>query len=187
MKANISVHELKPADDPDSAMSFTMEGYHGTEVPSLITNYWSPGWNSVQAINKYQIEVGGPLHGGDPGLRLIESASGSVNYFQTAPKAFIAPEKGFQMLPVYHIFGSEELSRKSPSVKERSEVACLYLNPTDATTLKVSEGDMQEVLVGNQSKSLLVKIKAELVVGLAGVSMGYCGVNPELSLVSIQK
>ncbi len=187
MKANIDVHELKPANDPDSAMSFTMEGYHGNEVPSLTTSYWSPGWNSVQAINKYQIEVGGPLHGGDPGLRLIETGSEVVNYFQSAPEAYKAPVSGFQMLPVYQIFGSEELSRKSPSVKERSEVACLYLNPIDAASLKLIEGEKIEVLIGNQSKSLLVKVKTELVSGLAGISMGYCGVNPELSLVSIQK
>lgn len=187
MKANIDVHELKPADDPDSAMSFTMEGYHGNEVSSLTTTYWSPGWNSVQAINKYQIEVGGPLHGGDPGLRLIENGGESVSYFQSSPVAYKAPEQGFQMLAVYQIFGSEELSRKSPSVKERSDVACLFLNPTDAAALKLSEDEIIEVLIGKQSKKLKVKLMSELVSGLAGVSMGYCGVNPELSVVSIQK
>ena len=29
----------------------------------LIARYWSPGWNSVQALNKYQREVGGELSG----------------------------------------------------------------------------------------------------------------------------
>src|SRR3546814_15696758 len=51
--------------------SFTMEGYRGIPPSSVIPFFWAPGWNSVQSINKYQIEPGGPLHGGDPGKRLI--------------------------------------------------------------------------------------------------------------------
>ena len=71
MLANISVHEPKPPDDPDTPLSFSMEGYEGQPPAPLISRYWSPGWNSVQALNKFQQEVGGPLKGGDPGKRLI--------------------------------------------------------------------------------------------------------------------
>jgi len=67
MLANINVSEPKPPEDEDSPLSFTMEGYRNEPPSSIIPFFWQPGWNSVQSINKYQIEIGGPLHGGDPG------------------------------------------------------------------------------------------------------------------------
>ena len=36
MGANVTVHEPKPPDDPDSALSFTMEGYDGQPPSALI-------------------------------------------------------------------------------------------------------------------------------------------------------
>ncbi len=75
MTANVDVHEPQPPDDPDSPLAFSMEGYDGQPPPALLPAFWAPGWNSVQALNKFQIEVGGPLRGGDPGRRLIEPAS----------------------------------------------------------------------------------------------------------------
>jgi NADH-quinone oxidoreductase subunit G len=75
MLADISVHEPAPPADPDTPLAFSMEGYQDQPPPPLISRYWSPGWNSVQALNKFQQEVGGPLHGGDPGKRLIEPFS----------------------------------------------------------------------------------------------------------------
>ena len=72
MLANINVHEPKPPDDPDSPLAFSMEGYPDQPPAPLIPLFWAPGWNSVQAVNKFQEEIGGPLRGGDPGVRLIE-------------------------------------------------------------------------------------------------------------------
>jgi NADH-quinone oxidoreductase subunit G len=72
MLANISLHEPKPPEDEDSPLSFSMEGYQEEPPAPLVPRYWSPGWNSVQALNKFQQEVGGRLKGVDPGKRLIE-------------------------------------------------------------------------------------------------------------------
>ncbi|MBV8436339.1 MAG: NADH-quinone oxidoreductase subunit NuoG, partial [Silvibacterium sp.] len=77
MLANISVHEPKPPDDPDSALAFSMESGIGTAPPSLIPFFWAPGWNSIQAVNKFQSEVGGSLRGGDPGVRLVKPSQES--------------------------------------------------------------------------------------------------------------
>ena len=63
MLANITVHEPKPPDDPDLPLAFSMEGNPGQPPPALITLFWSPGWNSIQAVNKFQSEIGGPLRG----------------------------------------------------------------------------------------------------------------------------
>ena len=51
----------EPPHDPDAPLSFSMEGFHGPPPAALIPRYWAPGWNSVQALNKFQEEVGGPL------------------------------------------------------------------------------------------------------------------------------
>jgi NADH-quinone oxidoreductase subunit G len=118
MLANISVHEPKPADDPDTPFSFSMEGYEGQPPAPLTTRYWSPGWNSVSALNKFQQEVGGPLRGGDPGKRLVEpKKDGAPAYFTEVP---LKSTSGEQVAPHYDIFTSEELSAQSPAIIERA-------------------------------------------------------------------
>ncbi len=130
MLANVNVSEPKPPDDPDSALAFSMEGYNGQPPGALIARYWAPGWNSVQALNKFQSEVGGPLRGGDPGRRLIEPAPvKQVTYFREAPPPFQAPGDRWLMVPIHHIFGSEELSVLSPGVAELAPRALSRLEP----------------------------------------------------------
>ncbi len=118
MLANITVHEPKPPEDPDTPLSFSMEGYGGQPPAPLIPRYWSPGWNSVQALNKFQQEVGGPLKSGDPGKRLIEpKRDDRPKYFSDIPSPRPVKPEGAS-LPGYSIFGSEELSSYSPAVVE---------------------------------------------------------------------
>ena len=70
------MHEPRASQDPDSALAFSMEGYGGPDEPGpLVPFAWSAGWNSPQAWNKFQDEVGGHLRQGDPGVRLIEPAA----------------------------------------------------------------------------------------------------------------
>ncbi|HEY9528416.1 MAG TPA: NADH-quinone oxidoreductase subunit NuoG, partial [Anaerolineales bacterium] len=111
MYAHIHVSEEKPPEDPDSALSYTMEGYRGQPPSSMIPYFWSPGWNSVQSVNKYQKEIGGPLRGDDPGLRLIEpSVPALAKYFTDLPEIFIPLQDQLWLVSLHHIFGSEELS-----------------------------------------------------------------------------
>ncbi len=68
-------------------LDFSMEGYKGDPPSSLMPYYWSPGWNSVQAMNKYMDEPDGHLkEGGDPGIRLFSYKNdGSIEYFKEMP------------------------------------------------------------------------------------------------------
>ena len=133
MLANINVNEPKPDEDPDSALSFTMEGYRGVPPPPLNPFYWSPGWNSVQSINKYQVETGGALKGGDPGVRLFSSnislQTAITNY--NIPRAFIPREGEWIILPLPHIFGSDELSLHTDGVAQR---APSHISPLEKQT-----------------------------------------------------
>ncbi len=120
MLANITVHEQKPPDDPDSPLSFSMEGYKGQPPSPLITRFWAPGWNSVQALNKFQSEVGGPLRGGDPGRRLLEPSNPEQpSYFSAVPESFKSRHGEWLVAPLYHIFGSEELSVLSTGIARK--------------------------------------------------------------------
>jgi NADH-quinone oxidoreductase subunit G len=121
MLANISVHEPKPTEDEDTPLSFSMEGYEGRPPAPLISRYWSPRWNSVSALNKFQQEIGGPLRGGDPGKRLIEPMQkGKPSYFADIPAEPVAGQVQ-PSAPEYDIFKSEELSAQSPAIVDRAK------------------------------------------------------------------
>jgi NADH-quinone oxidoreductase subunit G len=173
MLANITVHEPKPPDDPDSSLAFSMEGYDGQPPSPLITRFWSPGWNSVQSLNKFQSEVGGPLRGGDPGRRLIEpSQVKKAAYFNEIPAPFRTREREWLVTPLYHIFGSEELSALSPGVAERSPQPYLALNPDDAVARRVSDGEEVELVMDGAVYRLPVRFHPALPRGVAGLPAG---------------
>jgi len=177
MTANISVHEPKPPEDREAPFNFSMEGYGGKPPSSLVQYYWAPGWNSGQSLSKFQDEVGGPLRGGDPGLRLIEPGEGSLPGFDQIPGGFEARGNEFLIVPIYHIFGSEELSILSPGVAERAPGPYLALSPEEAKGLKVEEGDEVELDVSGSALLLPVKIRPGLPKGVAGIPAGIPGLE----------
>jgi NADH-quinone oxidoreductase subunit G len=141
MRAHKNVSEEKPPDDPDSPLSFTMEGFRGQVPSSSISYFWAPGWSSIQSVNKFQIEVGGRLHGGDPGKRLIEPTNAvDPEFYQNVPEPFHQKDQAFQVIPLYHIFGSEVQSMNSRGIQERSVNPYLALNPKDAEQLDLRDG-----------------------------------------------
>lgn len=71
MDAAVSVSEPRPPQDEDSPLAFSMEGFKGVTPSWLTPYYWSPGWNSAQAMNKYMDEPDGILKDGDPGVLLF--------------------------------------------------------------------------------------------------------------------
>lgn len=177
MLAQRTVHEPKPPDDPDAPLSFSMEGYRGRPPPSLIPFFWAPGWNSPQAVNKFQSEVSGPLVGGDPGLRLIEPpAGGEVTYFDGVPAAFARREAEWLLVPVYHIFGAEELSTLSPAVAERVPQPYLVLHPDDAAGLRLGLDEAAELRLAGAAFRLPLRLNASLPKGVAGLPVGLPGV-----------
>lgn len=177
MNAHLNVSEPKPPSDPDSPLSFTMEGYRG-QVPSpVIPFFWSPGWNSMQSVNKYQEEVGGHLRNGDPGIRLIEPVAGrTTHYFTGVPEIFHPLRDHLFMVPLYHIFGSEELSIISPGIAQRVPDPYVALNSTDAGELELREGDLFRFTLGGQNYQLPVKLNDALTRGTAGLPKGLPGV-----------
>ncbi|MFF7710095.1 NADH-quinone oxidoreductase subunit NuoG [Pseudomonas sp. NPDC007930] len=181
MRANISVHEPRTSQDADSAFSFSMEGYSGSAEPRQQVPFaWSPGWNSPQAWNKFQDEVGGSLRAGDPGVRLIEPAGDQLAWY-TAPAAFAPAQGTWQAVPFYHLFGSEENSSKAAPVQERIPAPYVALAKSEADRLGVNEGALLSLEVGGQRLRLALKIDEELGAGLVGLPKGLAGIPAAFS------
>ena len=92
-------------------------------------------------MNKFQSEIGDALRGGDPGVRLFDAhlsadrssqLSQPAAYFTAIPAPFTRRESEWLIVPIEHIFGSEELSLQSPPVAELAPGPYLALNAADA-------------------------------------------------------
>ncbi len=171
MLAHLTVHEPPPPPDPDSPLAFSMEGYRGDSLPSpLITQFWAPGWNSNQALNKYQDEVGGPLRNEWSGIRLLEAdASAEPPWFGGIPHPFQAAASQWLLLPIAEVFGSEPLSRRSPAVAERVPPPYLALPPSEAAKLGVTAGSAIGLMLQGTLHHLVIRIDPVLTPGTAGL------------------
>lgn len=181
MRADISVHEPRTPQDKDTAFAFSMEGYSGSAEPRQQVPFaWSPGWNSPQAWNKFQDEVGGHIRAGDPGTRLIESTGDALNWFASVPRAFNPAPGTWQVVPFFHLFGSEENSSKAAPVQERIPAAYVALAKSEADRLGVNDGAMLSVNVAGQTLRLPLRINEELGAGLVALPAGIAGIPPAI-------
>ncbi|MGF6554462.1 NADH-quinone oxidoreductase subunit G [Pseudomonas sp. S30_BP2TU TE3576] len=181
MRADISVHEPRTPQDKDTAFAFSMEGYSGSAEPRQQVPFaWSPGWNSPQAWNKFQDEVGGHIRAGDPGTRLIETSGDSLNWFASVPRAFNPAQGTWQVVPFFHLFGSEENSSKAAPVQERIPAAYVALAKSEADRLGVNDGAMLSLNVAGQTLRLPLRINEELGAGLVALPAGIAGIPPAI-------
>ncbi|TBM00828.1 NADH-quinone oxidoreductase subunit NuoG [Hafnia paralvei] len=180
MRANISVHEPRQPQDKDTAFAFSMEGYSGPlEDRQQIPFAWAPGWNSPQAWNKFQAEVGGHLRHGDPGVRLIAAGEGSLAYFDAVPAAY--HNAGWVVAPYYHLFGSDEMTQRSPVIQTRMPEAYVMVNPADAAQLGVNNGTLLELTFADQKLTLPARLSENLQSGQIGLPLGLPGISPVLN------
>ncbi|HMK34845.1 MAG TPA: NADH-quinone oxidoreductase subunit NuoG [Desulfomonilaceae bacterium] len=181
MHADREIHEPETPVDLDAPFSFSMEGYQGRPPSALIPRFWAPQWNSVQSVNKFQAETGGRLVGGDPGRRLIEPAtSDTTAYFSAVPSPFRTGESEWLLLPMYEVFGSEELSVSAPGIAERVSKPHLVMSFDDADSLGIREGDSIRVTLGGQDHFLPVRLRAGLPSRVAALP-----VVPDLAYVDL--
>lgn len=169
MRSQLSVHEPKQTRDAETPLAFSMEGLNRDQDASLLPFVWSPGWNSNQSLHKFQTEVGGELRGGSAGVRLLDGAELQP---ATAISTVAETESSgpWLLIPRYRIFGSDELSVISDSIAELAGHAYVEVNPGDAQTLELSEGDG---LCLGDGPALQVQLNAKIPAGCIGYSAGY--------------
>src|SRR5690606_11427179 len=102
---------------------------------SVFNSQWAPGWNSNQSIFKFQTKVGGPLKQASQGERLLgyrtADTGGGIDgkaWYEIGNRSKV-DKQGFEMFPLYHLFGSEELSAQSEAIQARATNAYVALNP----------------------------------------------------------
>ncbi|MEH6587253.1 MAG: NADH-quinone oxidoreductase subunit NuoG [Halioglobus sp.] len=175
MRADISVHEPKQPVDDESPLAFTMEGLNSSQPGSLLPFVWAPGWNSNQALHRFQSEVGGALRGGTAGMRLLAPGQARAAETGITPAAFTPAQGQWQLVPRHRIFGSEELSALSPGISELTEDGYLEIRGDDAEALGVGDGD--GLSLGGGLATLEVRINDSIPVGCAGYAAGHTGTN----------
>ncbi|NQU41854.1 molybdopterin-dependent oxidoreductase, partial [bacterium] len=178
MLAHINVSEGKPPEDPDTPYTFTMEGYQGHLPGSVANRYRAPGWNSVQALNKFQQEVGGELTGGTPGARLFEPPDSPTGQIEVeTPERFSESSGTLLFVAMPRIYGSEELSARSTPVAQRIPEPFVALSPEDALALSLEE-DATAIVRPQQGGELRLKVRITegMARGAAGISTGLPGI-----------
>lgn len=172
MKANLNVHEPKQAVDTESPMAFSMEGIPSQKNDSILGAAWAPQWNSNQSISKFQAEVNGELKQGSVGALLLQKQAASGGFFPHDLLARPASNDGLQLAIAYQIFGSDELSARSPAIRERMTAPYISLSPADAKSRGLAQGD--EVAIADTKFTATVCIRSRMQDGTAAL---YCGAN----------
>jgi NADH-quinone oxidoreductase subunit G len=177
--SKVNVSEPMPPDDPDSPFSFTMEGYRGDLPSSTIPFFWAPGWNSAQSVNKFQDEVGGHLHGGDPGTIIMTNGhQAEPSFSMDIPETFRRHSTKWFVVAMHHIFGSEELSMLAPGIAERAPQPYLALHEEDAAKINAGKDSMLQFSIdGVTQDKLKLVIHNGILPGTVGVPIGLPGMK----------
>ncbi|WWO99110.1 MAG: NADH-quinone oxidoreductase subunit NuoG [Candidatus Dasytiphilus stammeri] len=177
MNANINVHEPSTPKDRDSMFTFSRDGTNRIQDKRQYVSFaWFPGWNSTQAWNKFQNEVGGTLRYGDPGVLIIESIKEKLSWFTKIPSAFLRTKGRWRVIPYYHLFGSDEMSQRATVIKKIMSPTYVMLNREDAIDLRVSVDMVVELSIMNEIIRLPVHISDHLPSGLIGLPLGFPGI-----------
>jgi len=168
--ADRTVFEPPPPEDENSPFAFTMEGVQTEPPPALLPRYWLPGWNSVQARDRYQIEAAEPKFQA-PGVRLLEPGGGRA-YTPAPPEPPLA-EGEIWVVPRAAIFGSEELSRLAPGIAELTPSPAVVLHPEEAHARGLAEGDVTIVILDGDRYLLEAHLDDGVARGSAIVPAGY--------------
>lgn len=177
IRANVNVSEPKPPADIDSPLAFSMEGSDQAPPSSLVTYYWKPGWNSYQAMNFYMDEPNGSMKGGDPGIRLLGNQPSVQPDLLLADVPMAGKANEWLILPVYCIFGSEELSAKGQAVNERIPQPFILVNSKNAPVLPVDDNGAFRLSIGDKTIQVLIRIDDSIPEGVIGLSVNLPGMD----------
>lgn len=176
MKANLNVHEPKQAQDPESALAFSMEGVPPRRDATILASSWAPQWNSNQSIGKFQDEINGPLRQGHGGTLLLEKGTESGEFFPPPPAS--EDSAGLELLPAFQIFGSEELSSRSEAIRARMTGAYVAISQADAEKHGLKQGVRLSVAGGDGvSVTALACIRTQMSPGAAALHVGDCEID----------
>lgn len=175
--ANVDVHEPYISQDADTMFSFSMEGNHNVQSShKQVAFAWAPGWNSPQAWNKFQDKVGGHLHSGNPGTRVLSTEHDATwNWFDMIPQYFKIMKNVDRWLiaPYWHLLGSEETSQRSKHIQVCMPHPYVMLNQSDALELKIKKNMLLKFTCADRILCLPIKFSIHLPIGHIGLPLGF--------------
>lgn len=168
--ADQKVSENKQPVDEDSALSYSMEGSPVNRPAALNPLVWTPGWNSNEAINKFQEEINGPLLGGDPGMLLFDKPdlkSSEMLVFSEGGQGSSVSESG-KVTAVAHsrLFDGEALSARSTALRQRASRPVARINPETAQDLNLGTAQQVTLALHGQSTTLPLVQDADVAAGI---------------------
>ena len=117
---------------------------------------------------------------GDPGVRLIEpQPESNLPYFDAIVSS--SSETALTALPLFHIYGSEELSVLAPSVVELAPKLYVMLHAEEARERALADGDTVAVKIDGTSIIAPLRTSESMACGVLGLPAGIPGA-PYLNL-----
>ena len=98
---------------------------------------------------------------------LEPKTSDGMSYFAGVPSAFQPREGEWLLVPMHHLFGSDELSLSAPGIAELATTPHVAMNADDLT-----EGEEVDVLCAGSTFRVPVRIRLDLPRGVAGLPAG---------------
>ncbi|MCU4137058.1 NADH-quinone oxidoreductase subunit NuoG [Buchnera aphidicola (Sitobion miscanthi)] len=176
LRADIDIHEPCQTKDLDSMFAFSMEGYN--KPNSLISHIpfaWFPGWNSPQAWNKFQIEVGKNLISGDSGVHIFKKNKVKIDSYTSFFSKNVIKEIYWNIIPYYNLFGNEELTQYSSVIQENIPSAYALISLSDAIKLGLKKDSIIEFNCLNQDYRLAIQLSRCLSSNQVGLPVGRKG------------
>jgi NADH-quinone oxidoreductase subunit G len=165
-----TIHEPQPPNDSESAMAFSMEGTPRQPPSPLIPFFWSSGWNSNEAVNKFQEEIDGPLRNENAGVLLLEpQPHAEIPFFENAPPRMERRNNQLLLVPLPRLFGSEELSARASAIRELIPKTAVVLHPREADRLGLRKGQAVDVTAPGLARRLPLETDETMAEGLAGL------------------
>lgn len=176
LRADISVHEPTQPKDDDTMFSFSMEGYHQpNKSMSYIPFAWFPGWNSPQAWNKFQSEVGRNLISGDSGVHIFNNKKNIKEIYYNLTYKNFTEKRYWKIIPYYHIFGNEEMTQYSEVIQENIPVEYALISMLDGIALHLKTNSIIEFYCLNKNYRLSIRLSKYLSQKQIGLPIGRKG------------
>jgi len=120
------------------------------------------------------------LRAGDPGTRLLEANGDALPWF-AAPAAFMASAKSWKIVPLHHLFGSDETSAAAAPIQTRIPEPYVAIGTEAADRLVLKDGALLNLQIDGLNLRLPVRIDQQLADGLLGLPVGLPGIPAVLS------
>ena len=172
LRAHLNVHEPKQEQDEDGIMNYSMEGVPLLKDSTIFSSPWAPGWNSNQSVFKFQKHTGGELLQSGHGELLLDVPAAGKSWFAAVVQK--PAVEGFALFPLYHLFGSEELTARSEAIQAKATGAYVALNPADVERLGLAASDGVQV---QHNGAVPYLARTSIAPGTVGIPVGLSGLN----------